>query len=190
MNADRAHAAGQGGIPQHSQTLPDNTDLAPASQDAPLHPPSQESAPQQQQILLPLSSDERHRQAAAEQLAGYLATASGMLKRCDRLSDVKRGDKLGPIFAAARLMNSTSQVARVLAQVALVERRSRTIVETVQTFPPKKGKLNSPFSYAEGESPKEVADARVALENRLDELLAAAKRYAGGEEDDSMACCI
>jgi hypothetical protein len=83
-------------------------------------------------VLAPQSQDEVHRQSAVEELAGYLARARGMLDRCEAMSKAARGDRLGPIYAAARLMNANAQDARALAHVALVESRRRMIIETIQ----------------------------------------------------------
>jgi hypothetical protein len=47
--------------------------------------------------------------------------------------------------SAARPMNANAQVAMILAHVALVESRRRTIIETIQSPAPKKAELNSRF---------------------------------------------
>jgi hypothetical protein len=129
-------------------------------------------------VLAPQSRDEVHRQSAVEELAGYLATAGGMLARCEAMSKAARGDRLGPVYAAARLMNANAQVARALAHVALVESRRRMIIETIQPPPPKNAELNSRFS-----SPEEEDDARAALERRLDARLEAMRRVAREEQE-------
>jgi hypothetical protein len=117
------------------------------------------------------SQDEIHRQSAVEQLAGYLARGGALLARCEAMAKAARGDRLGPVYAAARLMNANAQVAKALAHVALVESRRRTIIETVQPPAPKKAELNSRFPSAEED------DAALAeLERRLDSLAEAAKR--------------
>ena len=122
-------------------------------------------------ILAPQSQDEVHRQSAASELAAYLASARTMLARCEAMSKAARGDRLGPIYAAARLMNANAQVARALAHVALVESRRRTIIETIQSPAPKKAELNSSFSSGE-----EQDDARAQLERRLDHLAESNRR--------------
>jgi|WetSurMetagenome_2_1015567.scaffolds.fasta_scaffold774788_1 hypothetical protein len=116
------------------------------------------------------TQDEIHRQSAVEQLAGYLARGGALLARCEALANAARGDRLGPVYAAARLLNANAQVAKALAHVALVESRRRTIIETVQIPAPKKAELNSPFLSAEEED-----NALEELERRLDALAAAAK---------------
>ena len=143
-------------------------------------------------VLAPQSQDEVHRQSAVEELAGYLAKAGVMLDRCEAMSKAARGDRLGPIYAAARLMNANAQVARALAHVALVESRRRMIVETIQSPPPKKAELNSRFLSREDEedSPKNNEDARAALERRLDRLAEAGRREQERLEDEAITCCI
>jgi len=122
-------------------------------------------------ILAPQSQDEVHRQSAASELAAYLACARTMIARCEAMSKASRGDRLGPIHAAARLMNANAQVARALAHVALVESRHRTIVEKIQSPAPKNPQLNSTFP-----SGGEQEDARAELERRLDARLESIRR--------------
>ena len=136
----------------------------------------------------PPSPDEVHRQSAVEELAGYLARGGALLARCEALSKAARGDRLGPLYAAARLMNANAQVARALAHVALVESRRRMIVETVQPPAPKNAQLNSRFP-----SPKEVEEhdnALIELERRLEHLAEAAQRQQTKLEDEAVGCCI
>ena len=122
-------------------------------------------------VLAPQSQDEIHRQSAVEELAGYLVKAGGMIDRCEAMSKAARGDRLGPVYAAARLMNANAQVARALAHVALVESRHRTIVEKIQPPAPKNPQLNSTFP-----SGGEQEDARAELERRLDARLESIRR--------------
>ena len=131
-------------------------------------------------ILAPSSQDEVHRQSAAAELAGYLAQSGTLLARCVAMAKATRGDRLGPMYAAARLMNANAQVARALAHVALVERRTRTIVETIQPPKPENTELNSGFPSAEA-----MDDARAALERRLDACLAARQRAQQSPEDSA-----
>ena len=136
-------------------------------------------------VLAPQSQDEVHRQSAVEELAGYLAKAGAMLDRCEAMSKAARGDRLGPIYAATRLMNANAQVARALAHVALVESRRRMIIETIQPPPPKKAELNSRFSSAE-----ENDNALIELERRIDRLAKAAQQEQEREEDLAAGGCI
>jgi hypothetical protein len=124
------------------------------------------------------SQDEIHRQSAVEQLAGYLARGGVLLARCEALAKAARGDRLGPVYAAARLLNANAQVAKALAHVALVESRRRTIIETVQTPAPKNAELNSRFPSAE-----EDDDALEELERRIDALAAAAQDEDERQQD-------
>jgi len=125
----------------------------------------------------PQSQDEIHRQSAASELAAYLASARTMLARCEAMSKAVRGDRLGPIYAAARLMNANAQVARALAHVALVESRRRTIVETIQSPQPRNTQLNSRFP-----SPGDEDEALASLERRIDALAEAARRETERQE--------
>ena len=136
-------------------------------------------------VLAPQSQDEVHRQSAVEELAGYLAKAGVMLDRCEAMSKVARGDRLGPVYAAARLMNANAQVARALAHVALVESRRRMIIETIQPPAPKNAELNSRFS-----SPEENDGALVELERRIDRLAREARKDQKQLEDLAIGCCI
>jgi hypothetical protein len=143
-------------------------------------------------VLAPQSQDEVHRQSAVEELAGYLAKAGVMLDRCEAMSKAARGDRLGPVYAAARLMNANAQVARALAHVALVESRRRMIIETIQPPAPKKAELNSRFLSPgdEEDPPKNNDDARANLERRLDALLESSRREQEQLEDLAIGCCI
>jgi hypothetical protein len=143
-------------------------------------------------VLAPQSQDEVHRQSAVEELAGYLAKARGMLARCEAMSKAARGDRLGPVYAAARLMNANAQIARALAHVALVESRRRMIIETIQSPAPKKAELNSrfPSRQGEGDPPENNDDAYAELERRLDRLAEANRQEQERLEDLAIGCCI
>ena len=143
-------------------------------------------------VLAPQSQDEVHRQSAVEELAGYLVKAGGMIDRCEAMSKAARGDRLGPVYAAARLMNANAQVARALAHVALVESRRRMIIETIQPPAPKKARLNSrfPSPQNEEESPEEKDNAVAALESRLNRLLEASQQEQEEMEGIAIGCCI
>ena len=71
--------------------------------------------------------------------------AADLIAHCQQLaSDAGNGDHLGPLSAAARLINSNARMAHALGHIALVERRQRTIIEHIQ--PPKPApELNSGF---------------------------------------------
>jgi hypothetical protein len=133
----------------------------------------------------PQSQDEVHRQSAVEGLARFLARGDTMLARCESMSKVARGDRLGPIYAASRLMNANAQVARALAHVALVESRRRMIVETIQPPRPEKAELNSRFTF-----PEENDDSLAELERRIDRLIEVKKEEEERLEGLAIGCCI
>jgi len=124
----------------------------------------------------PKPEDEAERRAAVRELAGYLARGTALLDRCDILLKAEPG--VGPILAAATVLSAGARVGKVLAQVALVESRRRTIVETVQPHKP------TPDELLAQDIAKAAADddARAKLERRLDELLAAARAQLPEEE--------
>jgi hypothetical protein len=133
----------------------------------------------------PQSQDEVHRQSAVEELARFLARGDVMLARCESMSKVARGDRLGPIYAASRLMNANAQVARALAHVALVESRRRMIVETIQPPRPENAELNSRFTF-----PEEKDNSLAELERRIDRLIEAKKEEEERLEGLAIGCCI
>jgi hypothetical protein len=112
--------------------------------------------------------DEAERRAAVRELSGYLARGTALLDRCDILLRAVPG--VAPILAAATVLSAGARVGKVLAQVALVESRRRTIVETVQAHKPTPDEL-----LAQDIAKAEANDgARAELERRLDHLLEAA----------------
>jgi hypothetical protein len=98
-------------------------------------------------------SDEELRHFAVARLAEFLDMGSGLVERCEHLAAVPKGDRLAPIYAAARLMHANANVARSFAYVAQVERRQRTIIEHIQPTVLK------------------MADSNSTLENRLEDDL-------------------
>lgn len=126
----------------------------------------------------PSAEDEAQRRSTVRELAGYLARGAALLDRCETLASAKRGNRLGPILAASRLLYANAQVAKVLAQVALVESRRRTIVETVQPYKPTPDELLAQdIAQAQADD-----DAHAQLERRLDELLEASRAKTAREE--------
>jgi len=124
----------------------------------------------------PKPEDEAERRAALRELAGYLTRGTALLDRCDILLKAEPG--VGPILAAATVLSAGARVGKVLAQVALVESRRRTIVETVQPHKPTPEELLAQdIAKAEADD-----DARAKLERRLDEHLAAARAQLPEEE--------
>lgn len=130
-------AAGQGG-----------TELAPAPQAL----PSTQPAPPSQAVVSPQPprrqpcEDEVYRQYAVEELVVHLTRGGALLARCEKMAERADVGQFGAINAAARLINANAQLAKALAQVARVERRSRTIIETVQRPDPEFAGLNSTFA--------------------------------------------
>ena len=123
MENQEALAAGQGG----TENLP-----VPAGPIAPGEP---EDA----------ASDDALRRRAAECMADQLEIAGGLIARCEHLAALPKGDRLKPIYAAARLLQSNARVAQALAQLAQVEQRRRTIVEHIQPPAPVLKHSNSNF---------------------------------------------
>ncbi|HUO89015.1 MAG TPA: hypothetical protein VMU08_07565 [Rhizomicrobium sp.] len=91
----------------------------------------------------PVTADEALRRVALEHLAEQLDMGVRLVGRCRTLASVNRGDRLGPLSAAARLMNSGARVAQALAHVGLVERRHRSIIERIQPPRTEEDELNS-----------------------------------------------
>lgn len=115
-----------------------------------------------------MSEDEAERRATVRELAGYLTRGTALLDRCEILVNAQPG--VAPILAAATVLSAGARVAKVLAQVALVESRRRTIVETVQAHKPTPDEL-----LAQDIAKAQANDgARAKLQRRLDALLAAA----------------
>jgi hypothetical protein len=115
--------------------------------------------------------DDELRLLAAERLAEYLDIGAGLVARCEHLAAVPKGDRLGPLNAAARLMRANAQVAQALATVAQVERRRRSIVERIEPVDPKIAELNS-----ENKKNEIGAETRLKIYRRMKELVEAAIR--------------
>ena len=77
-------------------------------------------------------SDEELRHFAVARLAEYLDIGASLVQRCEHLAELPTGDRLAPLYAAARLMHANANVARSFAHVAQVERRQKTIIEHIQ----------------------------------------------------------
>jgi hypothetical protein len=117
----------------------------------------------------PVSSrpdDEALRRYAVARLADHLDVGVSLAQRCEQLSGIPDGDRVGAITAAARLMNANARVAEALATVAQVERRRRSIVETV---PKAEGsQLNSRFDARKFSQSKDLdPEAREKLWRRM-----------------------
>lgn len=88
-------------------------------------------------------SDDELRRLAAERLTDHLDMGVSLVGRCEDLAYSSKGDKLGALYAAARLMHANAQVAQALADVAQVERRRRSIVERLEPPEPKRNDWNA-----------------------------------------------
>ncbi|MGZ5937797.1 MAG: hypothetical protein ACXWLK_10425 [Rhizomicrobium sp.] len=114
------------------------------------------------ELLPPRPDDDALRRLAVERLADHLDIGASLIERCETLAFAQRGDRLGPIYAAARLMRAQAHVADALAHVAQVERRRRSIVERIQPVPPKPGDLIPKLTREE---------ALASMQQKLDRLL-------------------
>jgi hypothetical protein len=132
--------------------------------------PPQKSRKQRQPLQ---ATDDEYRRITAEQLALALIHSENLLERCAGMAEDAGHNEYGAIHATARLMNATAQVAKALAQVTHVERRSRRIIETIQAPQPE---LNSLFSASRISSPQQRAKMRDLLERALLQFLEEQKR--------------
>ena len=121
-------------------------------------------------------SDEELRHFAVARLAEHLDVGAGLVARCEHLANLPGGDRLGPLYAAARLMRANAQIASALARVAQVEIRRRSIVERIQPPDPRLAELNSKNEVEKND------DAVAKLEERLDALLEAEGK--AGRDDE------
>ena len=125
----------------HTQTPaagPSGTEIT-APQAHPDQASPEQATPDQAAYL-----DDAYRRIAVEELAVQLTRGSALLAQCEVIAKLTP-DGLGPIREAARLMNANAALAKALARLAQVERRSRTIVETDQKPEPKIARLNARF---------------------------------------------
>ena len=129
--------------------------------------------------------DDELRRLAAERLAEHLDIGASLVARCEELAFAPKGDRLGPLYAAARLMRANAHLAEALAHVAQVERRQRSIVERIQPPDPKLAEWNSKIkSEGEAESAKEKLIRRLdALMEHSNSKSGANNHVAGRIED-------
>ena len=153
--------------------------IAPSAASAPAQP-----APRLQKHPA-ANRDDVYRQIAVEDIALALTHGGELLAHCHKLADLMHSDALGTVNAAARLMNAQANLARALAQVAQVERRSRSIVETIQKPDPENAGLNSLFS-----EPKKRNEIRDALERALLQFLEEQKQDRERKEGLAIEACI
>jgi len=139
-------------------------------------------------VLAPQSQDELKRQSALDTLAAMLATSMAMLSRCEAQANVSRGDRLGPVYAAAQLLHANANIAKALAHVGCVETRHRSIVERIQTPDARRGELIS--AGPPPPSPDDDDETYAKLESRLDALLEANRREQERQEGLAIESCI
>ena len=132
MCENQALAAGQSG-----------TDITPHRATAAPAPPAKPGKP----VAKPAPPDDAYRQIAVEELAVQLSRGTALLAQCQVIAKLTP-ESLGPIREAARLMNANAEIAKALARMAQVERRSRTIVEADQKPDPENAGLNARFPAA------------------------------------------
>ena len=109
-----------------------------------------------------MTPDDDLRRLAVERLADHLEIGASLIERCETLAFAQRGDRLVPLYAAARLMHAQARVAGALAHVAQVERRRRSITERIQTVRPNPQDLIPRI---------EEKDPLATLQKRLDDIL-------------------
>ena len=126
----------------------------------------------------PPEADEALRRLAAERLADHLEIGISLAEHCEMLAGKTKGDRLGPVYAAARLMRANAAVAEALANVAQIERRRRSIVERIQPPDPKKAELNSRLQQE-----KISAEQGAKLYRRLNEVVEESIRARLGDEN-------
>lgn len=126
----------------------------------------------------PAEADEALRRLAAERLADHLEIGISLAGHCEMLAGKTKGDRLGPVYAAARLMRANAAVAEALANVAQIERRRRSIVERIQPPDPKKAELNSRLQQE-----KISTEQREKVFRRMNELVEESIRARLGGEN-------
>lgn len=136
------------------------TDTSPETTPPESTPPAPPAAP---------DPDVAIRRLATRHLAANVKIGAGLVAHCRQMvHDAGNGDHLGPLSAAARLINSNARMAHALGLIALVERRNRTIIERIQ---PPKEELNS-----KKEIPLTRRQMREKIGRQVDEALAAERR--------------
>lgn len=132
----------------------------------------------------PQTDDEIRRQSALATLATMLTTSMAMLARCEAQANAARGDRLGPVYAAAHLLHANANIAKALAHVGCVETRHRSIVEQVQHVGNRHGELNWE------DTPLSPDAEREKLENHIDAIVEHSRRERERLEGLAIGCCI
>jgi hypothetical protein len=115
-------------------------------------------------------------QFAIDKLAAHLEVGVSLAQLCEDLANKSKGDRLGPIYAAARLMRANAMVADVLATAGGIERRRRSIVEHIQAPHPKPAELNSALEEKKPGAAESVERLRL-----LNERMRAARLQPGAD---------
>ena len=138
-------------------------DTSPETTPPEITPPAPPAAP---------DPDVAIRRLATRHLAANVKIGAGLVAHCRQMvHDAGNGDHLGPLSAAARLINSNARMAHALGMIALVERRNRTIIERIQ---PPKSELNS---EKEKKAPHRTRnEIRTDIGSKWDEMYAEARR--------------
>lgn len=127
----------------------------------------------------PPRTDDELRRYAAERLADHLTLGVDLASRCEHLSMQAKRDKVGPLNAAARLMQANARIADALARMAYVERRSRSIGERIQPIDLKQAELNWKL-----QRDREGAEAATKFFQKLHNLNEHNKRERGEADGD------
>lgn len=133
------------------------------------------------------AGDEDIRRDAAARLAEQLEIGAGLLLRCEALAATAKGDKTGPLTAAARLIRANAQAAQALAALVQVERRQRSIIERIQTVAAGPDELNCKKNV-----PVCDEEQRLKIYRRMDALVEETLRARSGDPEahDSIAALI
>jgi len=73
------------------------------------------------------------RSHAAARLAEQLDIGADLLARCEHFANLPKGDRLGAVYAAARLMRANAMAAQALGQLAEIERLESRIAKHIQS---------------------------------------------------------
>lgn len=87
--------------------------------------------------------DDQLRQTAAAHLSAPLDRNARLIERCEALASAQRGDRIGALNAAARIMRADAALAAMFARVARIETRHRSFSETNQMTKADKAELNA-----------------------------------------------
>src|SRR5262249_51877680 len=100
--------------------------------------------------------------AIADILQAQFGATHRLVERCETLASARRGDRVAPITAAARLLRASGQLALGLARVARIETRHRSIIARPQPLKAPEPELNSEKTeYPEGRTAVEELKYRL-----------------------------